>query len=160
MDDIMWGDPMTGPQIKALDLPKDTPCLWHDTQETVGFWDLDDKSRLFRLPTDHWFYKGFNSIEVSPKNNDYNTLQSILNEAYEQAANGKGKERHANGKPWEKQPIAEIGRMVGVGFNTGQAIKKLQESSRMEPDAACRELLGAIVYAASAIMLIREDGGE
>lgn len=86
----------------------------------------------------------------------YENLRSILDEAYEQAASGKGKERHANGKPWEEQPIAEIGRMVGVGFNTGQAIKKLQESTRMEPEAACRELLGAIVYAASAIMLIRE----
>lgn len=88
---------------------------------------------------------------------DYASLRSILNEAYEQAASGKGKERHANGNPWEEQPIAEIGRMVGVGFNTGQAIKKLQESTRMDPEAACRELLGAIVYAASAIMLIRES---
>jgi hypothetical protein len=83
-------------------------------------------------------------------------LRDVLNEAYQQAANGKGKERHANGNAWLNQPIFEIGRMVGVGFNTGQAIKKLQESSRMEPDAAVRELLGAIVYAASAIQLIRE----
>lgn len=87
---------------------------------------------------------------------DYKTLTDILVQAYNQAAYGKGKERHGNGNSFETQPIAEIGRMVGVGFNTGQAIKKLQESSRMEPDAACRELLGAIVYTASAIMLIRE----
>lgn len=87
---------------------------------------------------------------------NYDILRSILNEAYDQAATGKGRERHANGKPWDEQPIAEIGRMVGTGFNTGQAIKKLQESSRMEGEIAVRELLGAIVYAASAIMLIRE----
>lgn len=87
---------------------------------------------------------------------DYQALRDVLDEAYEQAANGKGKERHANGNAWLNQPIFEIGRMVGVGFNTGQAIKKLQESSRMEPDAAVRELLGTIVYAASAIQLIRE----
>lgn len=90
----------------------------------------------------------------------YSALRDILNEAYEQAANGKGKERHSNGSSFERQPIAEIGRMVGVGFNMGQAIKKLQESSRMEPDAACRELLGAIVYAASAIMIIREKDSK
>lgn len=87
---------------------------------------------------------------------NYDILRKILDEAYDQAATGKGKERHANGKPWDEQPIAEIGRMVGTGFNTGQAIKKLQESSRMEGETAVRELLGAIVYAASAIMLIRE----
>ena len=87
---------------------------------------------------------------------NYDILRKILDEAYDQAATGKGKERHANGKPWDEQPIAEIGRMVGTGFNTGQAIKKLQESSRMEGETAVRELLGSIVYAASAIMLIRE----
>lgn len=87
----------------------------------------------------------------------YTTLRDILNEAYDQAATGKGKDRHANDRPWSAQPIAEIGRMVGVGFNLGQAMKKLQEASRMEGEAAVRELLGAIVYAASAIMLIREQ---
>lgn len=86
----------------------------------------------------------------------YAILSDILGEAYGQAATGKGKERHANGRPWSAQPIAEIGRMVGVGFNLGQAMKKLQEASRMEGETAARELLGAIVYAASAIMLIRE----
>ena len=93
-------------------------------------------------------------LKIDP---DYYDLAAILQEAFNQASEGKGKERHANGKPWRLQPIAEIGRMVGVGFNTGQAIKKLQESSRMKPDAAVRELLGAIVYAASAIMLIRDN---
>lgn len=86
----------------------------------------------------------------------YATLRDILDEAYDQAATGKGKERHANDRPWSAQPIAEIGRMVGVGFNLGQAMKKLQEASRMEGETAVRELLGAIVYVASAIMLIRE----
>lgn len=110
----------------------------------------------FRLPADHWYYKQ-QPIELNDYN-DYQALRDVLDEAYEQAANGKGKDRHADGKAWLNQPIFEIGRMVGVGFNTGQAIKKLQESSRMEPDAAIRELLGAIVYAASAIQLIREGG--
>lgn len=86
----------------------------------------------------------------------YTTLRDILNEAYDQAATGKGKERHANDRPWSAQPIAEIGRMVGVGFNLGQAMKKMQEASRMEGETAVRELLGAIVYAASAVMLIRD----
>lgn len=107
-----------------------------------------------RLPADHWCYKQ-QPIELNDYD-DYQALRDVLDEAYEQAASGKGKDRHANGNAWLNQPIFEIGRMVGVGFNTGQAIKKLQESIRMKPNAAVRELLGAIVYAASAIQLIRE----
>lgn len=106
------------------------------------------------LPADHPYY-----VKPEPSGADdpaYSVLRGILDEAYQQAASGKGKERHANGKPWNEQPIAKIGRMVGIGFNLGQVMKKAQEASRMDDDAACRELLGAIVYAASAIMLIRE----
>lgn len=91
----------------------------------------------------------------------YAILRSILDDAFAQAAHGKGKERHANGRDWDRQPIAEIGRMVGPGFNAGQAMKKLQESigmmQRGDLAAAERELLGAIVYAASVIMLVRQS---
>lgn len=94
----------------------------------------------------------------------YEPLRSILNQAYEQAASGKGRERHANGRPFDRQPIAEIGRMVGIGFNLGQSIKKQQEAKGMldrgETDAAIRELLGAINYTASAVMLLRESISE
>jgi hypothetical protein len=93
--------------------------------------------------------------------NGYGPLASILQEAYEQAAGGKGKERHANGKPFLDQPIMEIARMVGVGFQTGQVQKKVQEATSMfgrgQAEAAVRELLGAINYAAAAIILIREQ---
>ena len=87
---------------------------------------------------------------------DYQGLQRVLQLALEQASAGKGNERHANGKPFDKQPRMEIGRMVGHGFCLGQAIKKAQESSRMQPDAAQRELLGAINYLAGAYLLLEE----
>lgn len=87
---------------------------------------------------------------------DYQGLQHVLQLALEQASAGKGNERHANGKPFDKQPMMEIGRMVGHGFCLGQAIKKAQESSRMQPDAAQRELLGAINYLAGAYLLLEE----
>ena len=90
---------------------------------------------------------------------DYAPLYRVLMDAYDQAANGKGKERHANDKPFTEQPIMEIGRMVGMGFNLGQAMKKAQEASRMKPEAAKRELYGAINYIASAILLIEEADG-
>ena len=83
----------------------------------------------------------------------YTTLRAILDEAYAQSAEGKGAERHANGRPWADQPINTITATVGPGFPAGQAIKKLTEAMGMlrrgEGEAARREVLGAIVYAAA-----------
>jgi hypothetical protein len=95
------------------------------------------------------------------ENENYAALERVLRLAYEQSASGKGKERHApEGKPFTSQPILEIGRMVGIGFNAGQAMKKLQEMSRMsargEHDRAKTEVLGAIVYCASVYLLLEE----
>lgn len=93
---------------------------------------------------------------------DYSPLASVLDRALAQASSGKGKERHANGKDFLDQPIMEIGRMVGVGYQTGQAMKKAQEATGMlqrnEPDRAVAELLGAINYLAAAVLLIEESG--
>ena len=83
----------------------------------------------------------------------YSVLRAILDDAYAQAASGKGAERHANGQVWSRQPINTITEAVGPGFPAGQAIKKLIEALGMlrrgEADAARREILGAIVYAAA-----------
>lgn len=88
----------------------------------------------------------------------YENLGRILQGAYDQSAKGKGKHRHANNEPFEKQPIMAIGGMVGVGGHTYQVCKKAQEATSMvareEHDAAIAELRGVIVYAAAAILLI------
>lgn len=90
----------------------------------------------------------------------YEELMLALTAAYEQAAGGKGKERHARGKPFHKQPIMEIARMVGPGYPTGQAMKKLQEAVGMMEkgnlEAAQAEALGAINYAAAFYILLGE----
>ncbi len=97
---------------------------------------------------------------ILPAMEDYLPLNYELTQAREQAMHGKGKERHANNKPFDRQPIAEVGRIVGIGFNTGQAMKKAGEATQMhqrgENEKAIHELQGAIVYLASAIMLLRE----
>jgi hypothetical protein len=95
----------------------------------------------------------------------YEPLGAILDEAYNQSALGKGKARHSRGgTPFLRQPICEIGRMVGPGFNGGQAMKKLQEAAGMvnrgEFTAAEQELLGVIVYTAAAIIILREMAGK
>lgn len=91
---------------------------------------------------------------------DYQKLKVVLDAAYAQSAEGKGAKIHANGKDFERQPILEISRMVGPGFTLGQAMKKAQESAgriaRGEYDEAAQELLGVIVYAAAAVVLVGE----
>ena len=86
----------------------------------------------------------------------YTTLASILTRAYNQAATGKGADRHANELPFDKQPMQTIAAKHGVGFLLGQADKKMIEAHGMlrrgEQDKAVHELLGAINYVAGAIL--------
>lgn len=91
----------------------------------------------------------------------YEPLAQVLADAFDQSARGKGRQRHnKGGKPFLKQPIMEIGRMVGVGYQTGQIMKKVQEATTMHQGGnhggAKAELLGAIVYSAAAYMLVAE----
>lgn len=94
----------------------------------------------------------------------YEPLAGVLQEALDQAQHGKGKDRHAVtqgvARPFDRQPILEIGRMAGPGFDVGQAMKKAHEACELPPDRAVAELLGAINYLAAAVMLIRERAGE
>lgn len=94
----------------------------------------------------------------------YERLGRVLQDAHDQSAYGKGKARHANARPFDQQPIMEIGRMVGFGYPAGQAMKKAQEAGGMlargESDKARAELLGAIVYLSAAIMLIDEKSEQ
>lgn len=96
--------------------------------------------------------------EVEP---GYEPLFDELMHALEQSQGGKGKERHANDRPFLQQPIMEMGRMCGPGGPAQQVMKKTQEAlgmvNRGEHDRAIAELHGAIVYAAACAMLIREN---
>lgn len=91
----------------------------------------------------------------------YEPLRRVLETAYNQSARGKGRERHANEKPFMDQPIMSIARMVGVGGHTYQISKKAQEASTMvargQHAAAKAELLGVIIYAAAAYLLVEES---
>ncbi len=91
---------------------------------------------------------------------EYKQLELVLLEALEQAQHGKGHERHSSGEPWIEQPIFQIPRSLGPrgpGFNAGQYAKKLDETWRLPPEQRRRELLGAVVYAASLVLLADED---
>jgi hypothetical protein len=92
---------------------------------------------------------------------NYRTLHAILMDAYDHAATGKGKERHARDLPFDDQPIMQTTRLVGPGFPLGQAIKKAGEAAGMiergELNAAEAECLGAINYLAGAVAWIAEQ---
>jgi len=96
-------------------------------------------------------------IEGSTTNN-YKSLSDVLERAYQQAAHGKGRERHAQVQPFDKQPMQTISQLVGScdGLRY-QAIKKIQEAARLDHDSAVRELLGAINYIAGAIIYMESD---
>lgn len=91
----------------------------------------------------------------------YERLAQVLQSAFAQAAHGKGKERHANALPFHEQPMQQIARSRGLGFILGQADKKSQEGQGMlergNADACVRELLGAIVYLAGAVVFIQDQ---
>lgn len=87
----------------------------------------------------------------------FGLLRHQLLRAYRMVAEGKGQQRHGAGRAWNDQPIITISRAVGEGFPVGQAMKKLEESTRMLPEAAVKELLGAIGYICAAVQVIEEN---
>src|SRR5699024_5730590 len=95
--------------------------------------------------------------DLQDKDHPYHDLARVLAAAFQQASRGKGAERHGNGRAFREQRMFTI--TEGMGTEAGlifQANKKSQESMAMEKDAAVRELAGAIVYLAGA-MLCRQS---
>ena len=90
----------------------------------------------------------------------YELLAYVLERAYNQAALGKGKERHANGEPFDEQVMQDGARRFGVGALLFQAFKKSEESQRLPLDRGVNELLGAIVYLAGAVIRREADARE
>jgi acyl carrier protein len=97
----------------------------------------------------------------------YHLLSEVLLRAFAQAANGKGKERHAKGDtPFHEQPMALINKQIGSvdGF-IYQAHKKSLEALRLPQGRNVAELLGAINYLAGAVIALeswaqKEGGGS
>ncbi len=80
-------------------------------------------------------------------------LYPVFERAIMQAAFGKGQRHGGNATPFFEQPWVHLAKQHGRGFLTGQAAKKLDEASRIRKDHLFeQEMLGAIVYAAMAIL--------
>ena len=89
-------------------------------------------------------------------------LAPIFAAAIEQVMNGKGTRHGGDTTPFIEQPWTHYAKMHGRGFLTGQAAKKLEEAaSILDGEAFEKEVLGAIVYAGTAILWERvEDNDE
>lgn len=88
----------------------------------------------------------------------YEKLVAVYQSAHDQAAKGKGDERHANGQPFHEQRMQQISGLLrssdGMAF---QAIKKLTEGLQFEDHARREaELLGALNYIAGIVIYYRE----
>ena len=97
---------------------------------------------------------------------DRHPLESVFADVLDQVTTGKGSERHGEteggrGLTFSEQPIMTITRYVGNGSPLGQAMKKLSEVPALMKhkgrDAAYKEILGAIAYAAAAALYLKED---
>jgi len=102
------------------------------------------------------------SITVPVEDPAYAKLRHVLGGAYDQAAVGKGRDRHVKheAQAFEHQPICSMQRIYGSGYAFGQVGKKMEESMRMDTKAAVAELYGAINYIAAAIIVLEEGEGE
>lgn len=89
--------------------------------------------------------------------NGYERLADVLERAFDQAATGKGAERHAQDLPFEEQPMQQLILLYGAGFALGQAAKKAQESMRLPAGRDVAELLGAINYLAGAVIALERE---
>jgi hypothetical protein len=112
----------------------------------------------FGAPSDTLDLSGLEP-DLGPVPPGYERLAAIFRDAITQAAEGKGKERHAlPGERFEDQQIVQIGRWLGSGhFQIGQAVKKAIESTRLPRDRARAEVLGAMVYLAADVVLLDEE---
>lgn len=109
------------------------------------------------------------SQEINPsttaaqvKVHGYERLSGVLELAYQQAASGKGAERHANGLHFDEQRMQVISRLLdspkGMAF---QACKKIAEGIDLPThEAQVKELLGAIVYIAGMVIYLTDKQSE
>lgn len=85
---------------------------------------------------------------------DYLPLLRTFLGALEQAAYGKGRERHANDLPFIEQPILTMANMLDSDAGLAQQVIKKTVEARSLPTKQARinELRGTLVYAAAMIL--------
>lgn len=159
-EELKWGGPASAYDKAAEDCQgavyeKFAPELRPSTTDTNDDLDLtmvaDEsgiRSTLFRFKNEK-------------DRDDYLPLLRTFLGALEQAAYGKGRERHANDLPFVEQPILAVARMLNSDAGLAQQVIKKTNEARGLPTkhARIKELRGAMVYAA-AMVLFEEMYGK
>jgi phage terminase large subunit GpA-like protein len=87
----------------------------------------------------------------------YDELKEVLDMAFKRASEGKGKERHANDKPFIEQDIITEQEFLGQYPVIFQIRKKAKETLRLKSnEAKINEYLDIIVYAAAAVIVLQD----
>lgn len=132
---------------------------WYYKAKIAHFFELEASYRA-GLPTHIVSFKSDKDTKAT------HPLESIFVDVLDQVTKGKGSERHGEteggkGLTFSEQPIMTITRYVGNGYPLGQAMKKLSEVPALMKhkgrDAAYKEILGAIAYAAAAALYLKEE---
>ena len=138
---------------------KEVAGEWQEVYPHDGLDEVPNSAKEFELLRKGERILGARTARLVVRVPGYEVLEDVLQEAYEQAACGKGKKCHADSEPFQEQEIMQNARAVGIGFPAGQARKKIREAVRCHtenPERAIEDLLGAINYAAATILFVRE----
>lgn len=157
--DAVLNENMAEPYIPQAERPvimhKHTEIAGTRAPEKDGYVGLERRDDAPAWPTPK------TAGRVAFKAEGYEDLARILSGAFDQSAHGKGKDRHANGRPFTDQPIMALARLTGIDAHAYQISKKATEASAMfkrgDLEAAMAEFRGVIVYAAAAILLAEEQ---
>lgn len=94
----------------------------------------------------------------------YERLVAVLKAAHDQAAMGKGADRHANGLPFHKQRMQQISVLLDSPYGMAyQVAKKVAEGVDLPThDRQVAELYGAINYIAGIVIFLEDKlaGGD
>lgn len=144
------------PKVDAADF-KPSDHVAPDSDANASGFRQSTVEELLRDEIDPQHINGTPETVISMQVAGYDSLADVLLRAFRQAAIGKGSERHAQGQPFDQQPMQQLIALYGPGFALGQAAKKAQESQRLPRDRAVAELLGAINYLAGAVIALESQ---
>lgn len=135
--------------------------------------DAHDEELPYRILLDgnlgpYWVFAEHVEEEMAqnePTLNTHASLERVFALAVEQSKSGKGADRHGNGEDLDNQPIFTLNRPLGTNHGAlFQVLKKTTESAKLAStgrvEMAKNELLGAMVYAAAAYLLLEPKGKE
>ena len=152
-EELKWGGPASAYDKAAEDCQgavyeKFAPELRPSTTDTND--DLD----LTMVADDSGFRSTLFRFKNEKDRDDYLPLLRTFLGALEQAAYGKGRERHANDLPFVEQPILTMAHMLDSDAGLAQQVIKKTIEARTLPTKQARinELRGTLVYAAAMIL--------